>query len=175
MSCQSETSGVRDLLARYCIGDGVDVGFGGDPIVPTAICFDMLNPYGGVGEHPQHLHGSAEDLPFKDGTLDYVYSSHLIEDFSYAGQQVILYGWAKTVRDNGLIIICAPDEVRYQEHCKSSGQSVNLAHINKDYSLENFKRKVLDELVVFGLNILMERDNVGLHGYSWCMVLEKKR
>ena len=174
MNVNSETSGVRYLLAKYCIGDGVDVGFGGDPIVPTAICMDMPRPYTQVGDAPQHLHGTAEDLPFQSGRLDYVYSSHLIEDFTYGAQVVILYQWVRVIKKGGLIIICAPDERRFREHCRKTGQTVNLAHVNEDYSLGNFKERVLSESVDFNFNVLMERDNVGHNGYSWCIVLEKK-
>ena len=39
----SETSAVRDLLAPYCAGDGLDLGYGGDPIVPHAIALRKLN------------------------------------------------------------------------------------------------------------------------------------
>ncbi len=39
---QSETSKHRDKLKKYCIGDGCDIGFGGDPITMTQQCeFDF--------------------------------------------------------------------------------------------------------------------------------------
>ena len=171
---KSETSGVRGLLSRYCIGDGLDVGFGGDPIVPTAICLDMLKPYTNLGDAPQHLHGTASNLPFKDGTLDYVYSSHIIEDFTYEAQCVLVHEWARVIRKGGILILCAPDEQRYRLQCEETGQPVNLAHVNSDYSILKFKERVLGRLETFQLDILMERNGVGNHGYSWCMVLGKK-
>lgn len=169
----SETSCVRDLLAKYCIGDGVDLGFGGDPIVPSAICLDMDTPYNLVGNAPQHLHGSADDLPFKDGVLSYVYSSHLIEDFDYETQLVLLNEWLRVLKFGGLVVICAPDEIRFRKHCSETGQQLNLAHVNEDYSLKNFKERVVDELVVDRVRVVMQRDKIGHGGYSWCMVLEK--
>jgi len=174
MSYTSETSGVRHLLARYCIGSGVDIGYGGDPIVPSAICFDMERPYADVGESPQHLSGTAYSLPFKDEVLSYVYSSHLIEDFEYEAQQALMDEWGRVVKTGGLIIICAPDEVRYRAHCEKTGQSINCAHVNTDYSLENFKARVLKLLGLEVFEVVMERDHVGLNDYSWCIVLEKK-
>lgn len=171
----SETSGVRDFLARYCIGDGVDIGYGGDPITPRAICMDMPTPYTNLGDAPQHLHGMASALPFKDGTLDYVYSSHLIEDFSYAAQAVLLHEWARVVRVKGLVIIVAPDQRRYRAHCEATGQPMNAAHRYDFYSLDTFKEEVLNEEVCFGLRTLIERDNIGHNGYSWCVVLERTR
>jgi len=175
MSGKSETSGVRAMLGRYCVGDGLDVGFGGDPVVPTAICLDMLMPYTEVGDSPQHLHGTASALPFKDGTLDYVYSSHLIEDFTYEAQCVLLHEWARVVRVKGLVVVVAPDEQRYRAFCKRTGQPVNLAHVNESYSMRSFKEQVLAKEIHFGLEPIMERDGVGHGGYSWCMVMERMR
>ena len=170
----SETSGVRGLLARYCVGDGMDIGYGGDPIVPSAICLDMQNPYTEVGDSPQHLHGTCSDLPFKDGVLDYVYSSHLIEDFTYEAQCVLMHEWSRVVRPRGIIIICAPDEVRYRAHCEDTGQTINLAHVNSDYSMKNFKERVLERMQTVRLKSIMERNGVGHNGYSWCMVIQKE-
>ena len=169
----SETSGVRGLLARYCVGDGMDIGYGGDPVVPTAICLDMPVPYTNFNNAPQHLHGTCSDLPFKDGVLDYVYSSHLIEDFTYEAQCVLIHEWARVVRKKGLVILCAPDERVYRAHCKDTGQDINLAHVNEDYSLETFKERVLGRIQTVVLESIMERNGVGHGGYSWCLVLQK--
>jgi len=40
---RSETSKCRSRLARYCVGAGIDIGAGGDPIVPTAVIVDLHN------------------------------------------------------------------------------------------------------------------------------------
>ena len=42
---QSETSKCRPRLAKFCVGYGIDIGPGGDPIVPAAIRVDLPNPY----------------------------------------------------------------------------------------------------------------------------------
>ena len=76
-SRESETSKCRSSLARFCKGNGLDVGYGGDPIVPTAICLDLYTPYAHYHTHPQHLHGDASNLHwFTDECLDYIYSTH---------------------------------------------------------------------------------------------------
>lgn len=174
----SETSAVRDLLASYCVGDGIDIGYGGDPIVPHAICFDLPIPYNKVGNHPQHLHGDARTLPFKGGTLDWVYSSHLIEDFTYDEQVLLLSEWVKVLRNNGLLILCAPDQQKYLADCAAKGTShlVNMAHKESDYSLATFKTRVLDVIKIAWvhppvLRIEKEWDAVGT--YSWRAVIRK--
>jgi len=49
----SETSKCRDSLAPFCNGDGVDIGYGGDPIVPNAICMDLPDSYAKYKVHIQ--------------------------------------------------------------------------------------------------------------------------
>jgi hypothetical protein len=79
---QSETSKCRVRLAPYCTGCGVDLGPGGDPIIETAIRVDLPQPYSHAGVLPPQLTGDATKLVwFRDACLDYVYSSHLLEDF----------------------------------------------------------------------------------------------
>src|ERR1700726_3531099 len=38
---RSETSRHRALLQKFCVGCGIDIGFGGDPITPDAIRMDL--------------------------------------------------------------------------------------------------------------------------------------
>jgi SAM-dependent methyltransferase len=168
----SETSKVRGLLSRYCNGDGLDIGYGGDPIVPWAICFDLSCPYTKVGDAPQHLHGDAHTLPFKENTLHWVYSSHLIEDFIYTEQVKLLIEWWRVLKFGGVLIICAPDQQRYIECCKRAGQTgdiINRAHKESNYSLATFKDKVWSQF--HGCSVVKEWDKVG--EYSWCFVGRK--
>ena len=91
---QSETSRCRYRLAPYCVGYGLDLGFGGDPITPSAIRMDMPTPYAYTGEYTVQLGGKAEDLYwFRDGVLDFVYNSHLLED--YVDTESVLREWLR--------------------------------------------------------------------------------
>ena len=74
----SETAAARSVLAPYCTGIGLDMGFGGTAITPTAICFDMEAMYcPSLEGHRQHLRGDARHLPFIcEEPLTYIYSSH---------------------------------------------------------------------------------------------------
>ncbi len=57
-----ETSKCRERMQRYCVGYGLDVGYGGDPIVPSAITVDLPKPYTNVGGSPLNLGGDARNL-----------------------------------------------------------------------------------------------------------------
>lgn len=135
---RSETSKCRESLKKYCSGDGLDIGFGGDPIVSHAICVDLLKPYARYLDYPQHLHGDAKNLYwFKDCCLNFVYSSHLLEDFEDTG--AVLDEWTRVLKVGGVLVLFLPDEKAYREHCRRQGKPPNIHHIHEDFSLEFIK------------------------------------
>jgi predicted SAM-dependent methyltransferase len=163
----SETSKCRPRLAKYCVGYGADLGFGGDPINETAIRVDQPQPYSDVGLNPVQLGGSADDLYwFRDGVLDYVYSSHLLEDF--ADTKPILVEWLRVLKPGGRLVIFCPDEQVYRAHCRRTGQPYNTAHKNEDFSVTKVKAILAD---IGGTKILYE--NPLVDEYSWDLVAEK--
>lgn len=145
----SETSKRRHVLAPYCAGPGVDVGFGGDPILPTSICVDLPQPYTRLGLAPQHL--ACDGLPllpwFADRSLGYVYSSHLIEDFPFAAQLTIVREWLRKVRSGGRVVILAPDQQAYERHCRDHGTAPNSHHAEPDMGLASFAARVVTPLL----------------------------
>jgi predicted SAM-dependent methyltransferase len=163
----SETSKCRARLAPYCTGFGVDVGPGGDPIVPAAVRVDLPQPYSHVGSMPVQLGGTATDLKwFRDGVLDYLYSSHVLEDFQDTEQ--VLREWLRVLKPGGKLIIFCPDEQVYREHCKNTGQSYNTCHVHADFSL-GFVKNVLSK--IGGVRVVHEIALVDI--YSWDLVVEK--
>ena len=46
---------MRDRLSGFCIGNGLDIGHGGDKIVPHAIGIDMPTMYTCVGNDVSRL------------------------------------------------------------------------------------------------------------------------
>lgn len=122
---ESETSKYRDICAPYCQANGVDIGAGGDPIVPHAISVDLPSPYTSVGGSPIHWRGDGLNLPFKDGTLGFVYSSHLLEDF--LDWRPALTEWSRVLEVGGHLVIILPDKTRWHAALKR-GQPPNLAH-----------------------------------------------
>lgn len=169
----SETSRCRDRLIKYCEGDGLDLGFGGDPIKPSAICIDLLEPYTKVGSAPQHLRGTARDLYwFRNNCLDYVFSSHLIEDFVYVEQIQILNEWLRVLRFGGYLVLYTVHQQRFLQHCNRTGQGTNDAHKEADYSLETFKEKVLSHISLIGRCHIVH-ENQQCEDYSWEVVLQK--
>lgn len=163
----SETSKCRPRLVKYCVGSGIDIGPGGDPITPAAVRVDLAAPYSSVGNFPVQLAGNAADLFwFADAVLDYVYSSHVLEDFE--DTERVLSEWLRVLKPGGRLILYCPDENVYRKHCESTGQPYNSHHKHKDFSLK------------YVSNILNKQGGIQyLHAcklidvYSWELVVQK--
>jgi SAM-dependent methyltransferase len=163
----SETSLARARLLPFCAGNGLDLGPGGDPISLTAVRVDLPNPYFSASELPVQLSGSADNLYwFKDSCLDYIYSSHLLEDFQDTAG--VLQEWLRVLKPGGKLIIYCPDEQLYRAYCLKKGQPYNFHHVHADFSLEKVKT-ILS--LLGGCRMIYEQEIVD--DYSWELVAEK--
>jgi SAM-dependent methyltransferase len=153
----SETAKYRHLTVPYCNGNGVDIGSGGDPIVPWAISMDLprkeFETYhsGHDPRHAIHYGGDAKNLPFKDHTLDFLYSSHLLEDF--LDWDPVLAEWARVLKPGGFIIILVPDKDLWKA-ALDRGQPPNCAHTHESRQgelSEHFRRLGIVEPVIDSL------------------------
>ena len=163
----SETSKCRARLAPFCTGYGLDLGFGGDPITSQAIRVDSPRPYAATGAATVQLGGDATQLHwFQAGVLDYVYSSHLLEDF--VDTETVLREWLRVLKPGGNLIIFCPDEQIYREHCRQTGQIYNENHKHADFSLKKVKT-ILNH--IGGVKFIHENPLVDI--YSWELVAQK--
>lgn len=166
----SETSLARTRLLPYCKGYGLDLGFGGDKIQPSAIGVDLAVPYTNVGSDPVQLGGDARHLLwFRDGVLDYVYSSHLLEDFPASQTRAIVVEWLRVLKAGGYLILYQPDEQVYRAHCKATGQPYNASHSVPDFSLVWLRDKIL--ATIPGIEIV--HSNPLVETYSFEVVIRK--
>ncbi len=123
-----ETIPRRHLTVPYCMGNGVDLGSGGCPVVPWAIQVEYHQaPH--FGQRINYI-GDATQLPFKDETLDFVYASHLLEDF--LDWKPILDEWNRVIKVGGNIVIMVPYHKTFRQ-CVLNGQDDNLAHQHESY------------------------------------------
>lgn len=128
---KSETSKVRSLIIDYCYGLGCDIGFGGDKISKiNCIGIDFEQPYAYTGlervDIPCKI--GQEKIPLSDSYFDYVYSSHLIEDFE--DTKSILEEFIRVLKNNGNLILVFPDQIKYEAHCKKTSQPINQYHVH---------------------------------------------
>lgn len=169
----SEQVWCRERLAQYCVGNGADLGFGGAPILPTAICIDRPEGHPEravvptVPVPPTHFVGDVRDLPFKDGTLDYVFSSHVLEDF--VDTRAVLNEWVRVVKRGGHIVLYLPDQQTYVRHCEAEGSLPNAAHKLPYFSLEWVKECAQG----LGIEVIHELWPVPGNAYSFDLVFRK--
>lgn len=101
------TKSYNGFFTKYMSGIGLDVGFGGYvdsvlPILPNAIGVGLDYPgYDGVC------------LPWADGSLDYVYSSHVLEHI--ADFVAVLQDWRRVLKVGGHLVIVVPSADLYEK------------------------------------------------------------
>lgn len=131
MAMGSEVEKYRYAAAPYCIGAGVDIASQGVTVVPWAISFDLPEKEflhysnGAPPKGPIHLRGHADSLPFETASLDFVFSSHLLED--YLDWLPVLTEWNRVVRIGGHIVILIPDKELWNAAI-AAGQPPNNSH-----------------------------------------------
>ena len=91
----------EEFFDKYCQGEGLDVGYGGDIIVPECAGWDLRN-----GD-AQYLNG----IP--DESFDFVYSSHCIEHMDNV--RVALQNWFRVVRHGGYLLLYLPHRDLYEK------------------------------------------------------------
>ena len=163
----SETSKCRERLAKYCIGCGLDIGFGGDPIVDHAIRVDLPQPYRKEENISVQLAGDARSLFwFKSSTLDFIYSSHLLEDFDNVEE--VLSEWLRVLKPGGKLILFCPDEQVYRAYCNATGHPYNQKH-----KIENFSLKYVKAILGHINQTQIIHENALVDVYSWELVCVK--
>jgi ubiquinone/menaquinone biosynthesis C-methylase UbiE len=141
---QSETSKVRQLVLPFCVGKGCDIGFGGDKIKKDdCVGIDYELPYAATGADKVDIACDVinEEIPIPDNSFDYVYSSHLIEDF--ADTTDALRKFTRILKPGGKLILVFPDQKKYEEICRKSGQLLNNRHVHSDMGLKFMHDKMI--------------------------------
>lgn len=141
----SETSKVRHLAIGYCQGYGCDIGFGGDKIKKeNCVGIDYEQPYAYTGKDKVDIAVDVmnEKIPVADNTYDYVYTSHLIEDFKNTTQA--LEEFIRILKSGGNLILVFPDQKVYEVYCRKTGQPLNEHHVHADMGLAYMTKKIAD-------------------------------
>jgi ubiquinone/menaquinone biosynthesis C-methylase UbiE len=153
----SETSKVRHLVIGYCTGYGCDIGFGGDKITRGSIGIDFASPYAHTGKDKVDIACDVinDEIPLPDNTFDYVYTSHLIEDFENTKQG--LEKFIRVLKNEGLLILVFPDQKMYELHCKRTGQPLNAYHKHADMGL-HYMLHTMEQMESMNFQIIFKSD-----------------
>ena len=108
-------------VEQFCKNLGFDVGPGTNKFSPTVLCTDWY-PHKGVDlvwnclpppekGQPQYFY----PYPFTDGTFDFVFASHVLEDFHPDHIQIMFDELLRLIKPGGNYVILGPcmDGVRY--------------------------------------------------------------
>lgn len=89
------------FFAKYCQGKGLDIGYGGDPILPGVRGWDFE-------------HGDAQLLRgLEDNDYDFVYSSHLLEHLPDC--ELSLTNWWRVLKPGGYLLLYLPHRDLYEK------------------------------------------------------------
>lgn len=161
---------IRDEVLKFIKKDmnGLDIGSGGAPIIPQAISMNFVT--GHFTDNVQ-LRGNAKNLEwFKDGCLDYVFSSHCFEDFLPEEKTSVFREWVRVLKKGGKLLLYLPDEQTYRNYCALVGSQRNLDHTDSTFSLNTLRRLVQDNCK----DIVKEVYTIEHHAtYSFFVVYEK--
>lgn len=155
---KSETSKVRHLVLPFCVGYGCDIGFGGDKISKeNCVGIDYPTPYTKVGGDEVDIGVDLykEKIPVADNTFDYVYSSHLIEDFE--DTQSILQEHIRILKNGGHLALAFPDQQKYEQYCRKYYIPLNLSHKHKDFGF-NYVMNALSKMPAIQIEVLLKSD-----------------
>jgi len=154
----SETSKVRNIVLPYCVGRGCDIGFGGDK-VKKIDCdgIDFPQPYAAAGKDKVDIGCDVinDDIPVADNTYDYVYTSHLIEDFVNTNDALTKF--IRILKSGGNLILVFPDQQKYEEICNKIGQPLNPYHVHADMGYD-YMINELNQLKNISYEILYSSD-----------------
>jgi SAM-dependent methyltransferase len=81
----------------------LEIGCGEKKEFPNSIALDVRKT------NAITLLGDAKKLPFKNESVDYIYSSHTIEHFSHREVEQVLREWTRVLKEEGGIEIRCPD------------------------------------------------------------------
>ena len=102
-----ETSKCRARVLKYCQGNGLDIGCGDDKISPTAIGVDKcIHPNVNLNIDIRRI----GDF-IKPESLDYVFSSHTLEDFDNTHD--LLLQWFSLIKLGGYLVLYLPHKNWY--------------------------------------------------------------
>jgi ubiquinone/menaquinone biosynthesis C-methylase UbiE len=74
------------------------------------------------------------EIPVADNTYDYVYTSHLIEDFT--DTKDALRKFIRILKNKGNLILVFPDQPAYAVYCKKMDVPMNPYHVHADMGYE---------------------------------------
>lgn len=111
MKYMNETSKIRDRVAKYTVGRGIDVGCYDCKV--TSECFGIDGrEVDGVNLVTNNLYHLPKQLPHLVGNRDFLFSSHCLEHLHDSYRAI--FEWAQFIKSGGYLILYLPEGTRYK-------------------------------------------------------------
>lgn len=134
----NEASKCRKRVICFLSGNGIDIGCGSDRITQNAVGVD-LSP-------SANLQGDARNLYwFRDNVLDFVFSSHCLEDI--VETEPTLAEWKRVLRVGGYMVLYLPHKLYYP--------NIGKPHANTNHKHDFVPEDILS--ILRKLNMTIER------------------
>ncbi|MHC4270624.1 MAG: methyltransferase domain-containing protein, partial [Planctomycetota bacterium] len=137
-------------IQQYLVGHGVDVGCGTNRISHSVLSVDQQPDvrYAHADvvhdckdlEIPETKEFDGHTYTFEDDSLDFIFSSHCLEDFDNIPQ--VFQNWWKKIKPDGLMILLLPDMEggRYPKVGDPSGNPSHKTDVGRNY-IENMLKE----------------------------------
>lgn len=163
-----ESDKIAALIVPYTRGKGLDLGCGMRKAWPHFIGVDNCQTF---AKNAADVRSDLKDLGiFADGSLDFVFSSHAIEDFPQDEVPALLKEWARPLKVGGYLILYVPSANLYP---KVGDEGANPAH-KWDIYPGDIERH-LKAATLCGWTQIEREERNGTNEYSLFLVFEKRR
>lgn len=96
-------------VEKYCRGLGLDIGPGTNRLAPTVLSIDWY-PHFDTDLIWNCWHEDKwNPYPFRDERFDFVFASHVLEDFPPHQIQQVFDEWLRLIKPGGYLVILVPD------------------------------------------------------------------
>ena len=169
----NEAAKIKHLIVPYTRGQGLDLGCGPWKAFPHFISVDDFDEWRGYVD-PQtgqpwrpDIFGDATDLKmFADGSLDFVFSSHLLEHLE--DTEAALREWWRVVNVGGHLVLYLPHKDLYP--------NIGEEGANPDHKHDFDRTDIRNIMLRFGGWELVENQKRdGGHEYSFLQVYRKEK
>ena len=135
---RSETEFINNFLkTKENMLNGLDVGCSNKKKINYAVGIDQDR---NGGKTPELVWDGTKELPFRDGTLDFICASHCIEHIKDPVQAI--FDWGNKLRTGGLLLIVVPHKKYIPNMGTPEGDPTHVA----DYLPQDFLNDVLHKI-----------------------------
>lgn len=138
----NESAKIRWEIVKYTRGRGLDIGCGPLKQFPHWIGVDNRKDANlfNIPINPDVVVNTAEDLSlFGSGSMDFCFSSHLLEHIEYESVPTTLREWMRVIKNRGYLVLYLPDQDEYPKVGEHGANPDHKWNVSYDVVIEAMK------------------------------------